>query len=94
MSSFGAKLPKALECLAKDKDEMLALNDSPAEYGRHLRTSNPIESTFATVLKLAMSAPERWRRHNGHEQLGALIEGLRFEDGVSQENAKADDVAA
>ena len=44
-----AKWPKAAECLAKDKDELLAFYDFPAEHWSHLRTSNPIESTFATV---------------------------------------------
>jgi len=44
-----AKWPKAVECLLKDKDELLAFYDFPAEHWRHLRTSNPIESTFATV---------------------------------------------
>ena len=114
VSSFEAKLPKAVECLAKDKDEMLAFYDFPAEHRRHLRTSNPIESTFATVrqrtsktkgcgsrkatlamvFKLAMSAQERWRRLNGHEQLGALIEGVQFKDGINQETARGDGVAA
>jgi len=44
-----AKWPKAVECLLKDKDELLAFYDFPAEHWSHLRTSNPIESTFATV---------------------------------------------
>jgi transposase-like protein len=44
-----AKYPKAVECLLKDKDELLAFYDFPAEHWQHLRTSNPIESTFATV---------------------------------------------
>ena len=44
-----AKYPKAVECLTKDKDELLAFYDFPAEHWQHLRTSNPIESTFATV---------------------------------------------
>jgi len=43
------KWPKAVECLLKDKDELLAFYDFPAEHWGHLRTSNPIESTFATV---------------------------------------------
>ena len=46
---FGAKYPKAVECLAKDRDELLAFYDFPAEHWTHLRTTNPIESTFATV---------------------------------------------
>lgn len=44
-----AKWPKAVECLLKDKEELLAFYHFPAEHWSHLRTSNPIESTFATV---------------------------------------------
>ncbi|MEO0629887.1 MAG: IS256 family transposase [Planctomycetota bacterium] len=47
--SYGAKYPAAVECLVKDRDSMLAFYDFPAEHWRHLRTTNPIESTFATV---------------------------------------------
>lgn len=43
------KWPKAAECLEKDRDVLLAFYDYPAEHWQHLRTSNPIESTFATV---------------------------------------------
>ncbi len=46
---YGAKWPKAKECLVKDRAELLAFYDFPAEHWQHLRTSNPIESTFATV---------------------------------------------
>lgn len=46
---FSAKYPKAMECLAKDREEMLAFYDFPAEHWVHIRTTNPIESTFATV---------------------------------------------
>lgn len=46
---FGAKYPKAMECLKKDKDELLAFYDFPAEHWIHIRTTNPIESAFATV---------------------------------------------
>ena len=48
-ATYQAKYPKAVECLLKDKDELLAFYDFPAEHWQHLRTSNPIESTFATV---------------------------------------------
>ena len=41
--------PKAAECLAKDKKAVLACYDFPAEHGHHIRTTNPIESTVATV---------------------------------------------
>jgi transposase-like protein len=48
-ATFQGKYPKAVECLVKDRDELLAFYDFPAEHWGHLRTSNPIESTFATV---------------------------------------------
>jgi putative transposase len=49
IATYQAKYPKAVECLMKDKEELLAFYDFPAEHWQHLRTSNPIESTFATV---------------------------------------------
>ena len=49
VSTYEAKYPKATECLAKDRIELLAFYDFPAEHWRHIRTTNPIESTFATV---------------------------------------------
>ena len=49
VQTYQAKYPGAVECLLKDRDELLAFYDFPAEHWRHLRTSNPIESTFATV---------------------------------------------
>jgi transposase-like protein len=49
VESFGAKYPKAVECLVKDKDDLFAFYDFPAMHWLHLRTTNPIESTFATV---------------------------------------------
>jgi transposase-like protein len=49
VSTYSAKYPKAMQCLEKDKDQMLAFYDFPAIHWQHIRTSNPIESTFATV---------------------------------------------
>ena len=49
MEDFEAKYPKAVECLTKDRDVLLAFYDFPAEHWKHLRTTNPIESMFATV---------------------------------------------
>ena len=46
---YRTKWPRAAECLEKDRGELLAFYDFPAEHWGHLRTSNPIESTFATV---------------------------------------------
>jgi putative transposase len=49
LATYGAKYPKACECLAKDREELLTFYDFPAEHWIHLRTTNPIESVFATV---------------------------------------------
>src|ERR1019366_5665536 len=49
VATYQAKYPKVVECLLKDQDDLLAFYDFPAEHWAHLRTSNPIESTFATV---------------------------------------------
>ena len=49
VATYQAKYIKATECLSKDRDVLLAFYDFPAEHWRHLRTTNPIESTFATV---------------------------------------------
>jgi transposase-like protein len=48
-AKYEAKYPGAVTCLRKDKEELLAFYDFPAEHWRHLRTTNPIESAFATV---------------------------------------------
>lgn len=107
IDSYEAKYPKASECLAKDRDVLLTFYDFPAEHWIHLRTTNPIESTFATVrlrtaktrgmltrdtmltmvFKLSMSAQKRWRRLNRPERLGELIQGIKFVDGIKQEEA-------
>jgi putative transposase len=49
LDHYGAKYPKACECLKKDKEVLLTFYDFPAIHWQHIRTSNPIESTFATV---------------------------------------------
>jgi len=49
VATYQAKYPKASECLAKDREVLLTFYDFPAEHWIHLRTTNPIESTFATV---------------------------------------------
>jgi len=46
---YGLKYEKAVECLSEDRAPLLAFYDFPAEHWKHLRTTNPIESTFATV---------------------------------------------
>ena len=49
VGKYKAKYPKAVQCLAKDMEELLAFYDFPAEHRQHIRTTNPIESTFETV---------------------------------------------
>jgi putative transposase len=48
-NEYSARYPKAVETLCKDQEQMLTFFDFPAEHWTHLRTTNPIESTFATV---------------------------------------------
>jgi len=49
-AKYEAKYDKAAACLAKNREALLAFYDFPAEHWKHIRTGNPIESTFATVL--------------------------------------------
>ena len=49
LDAYGAKYPKACTCLEKYRDQLLVFYDFPAEHWKHIRTTNPIESTFATV---------------------------------------------
>jgi len=49
LSEYEAKYPKATECLRKDEDVLFTFYDFPGEHWRHIRTTNPIESAFATV---------------------------------------------
>lgn len=49
LTAYGDKYPKATECLAKDRESLLAFYDFPAKHWQSIRTTNPIESTFATV---------------------------------------------
>ena len=49
LEKYEAKYPPACECLTKDRDVLLTFYDFPAEHWSHLRTTNPIESTFATI---------------------------------------------
>jgi len=49
LDKYGGKYPKATGCLEKDREELLVFYDFPAEHWEHIRTTNPIESTFSTV---------------------------------------------
>jgi transposase-like protein len=48
-AEYGTTHPKAVKCLTEDEDTLLAFFDFPAEHWKHLRTTNPIESSFSTV---------------------------------------------
>ena len=49
IETFEAKYPKAVECLTKDEGDLFSFYSFPAQHWKHIRTTNPIESTFATV---------------------------------------------
>jgi transposase-like protein len=103
-NTYRAKHLKAVECLEKDRDELLAFYNFPAEHWSHIRTTNPIESMFATVrlrtektkgcgtrqatlmmvFKLSQSAAKGWRKLNGSELLGDVIQSIRFVDGIKE----------
>ena len=108
IAKYGTKHDKAAACLIKDRVALLAFYDFPAEHWKHLRTSNPIESTFATVrlrtdktkgclsrdtalamvFKLAKSAERHWRKLDGANRLGQLIEGVKFRNGEPIQDAE------
>ena len=99
---FGAKYPKAVEKLVKDRMALLAVYAFPAEHWVHIRTTNPIESSFATirhrttrtkngvsrntllglVFQLALTAEQSWRKLGGFTLLPAVVQGIRFVDGL------------
>ena len=76
-ATYGAKFPKAAAKVTGDEEELLAFCDYPAGHWVHLRTTNPIESTFATV----QAADE------GHQ--GPRVEGRRAGDGVQADRVRA-----
>lgn len=49
VEAYGVKYDRAVKCLTKDRADLLTFYDFPAEHWKHIRTTNPIESTFATV---------------------------------------------
>lgn len=110
---FEAKYPRAMQCLAKDKKSMLAFYDFPAEHWIHIRTSNPIESVFASVrlrtnkskncgsrtttltmtYKLMQSAQTRWKKLRGFRLIADVITGVKFTNGIKQEQDLQQSVA-
>jgi transposase-like protein len=101
---YEAKYPQATKCLKKDREVLLTFYDFPAEHWRHIRTTNPIESTFSTVrlrttkvrscfssktvltmaFKLCECAQKRWQRLYGYRQLGKVIRGVKFVNGIEE----------
>ena len=99
-----------MTCLSKDREVLLSFFDFPAESWCHLRTTNPIESTFATIrlrhrktkgngsakasatmmFKLAQSASKGWRKLRGHKHIPDLIQGVRFVDGMNENDIRDD----
>ena len=102
---YRAKYPKAVACVEDDLDTLLTFYDFPAEHWQHIRTTNPIESTFATVrlrtaktrgcgsrktilamvFKLSQSAEKGWLRLRGYRRLPDVMRGVKFSDGVAEE---------
>ncbi|QBX33371.1 IS256 family transposase [Paracoccus liaowanqingii] len=107
VEKYGVKYEKAVACLTKDREALLAFYDFPAAHWDHLRTSNPIENVFATVrhrtvrtkgalsqktaklmvFKLVQAAAKKWRRLKGANQLPLVVEGVKFTDGVAEQDA-------
>jgi transposase-like protein len=63
VKAYEAKYAKAVECLSKDREALLTFCDFPAEHCRHIRTTNPSESTYATV----------WLRHDKTKGSGSRV---------------------
>ena len=113
IDTYQDRYPQAADSLLKDREELMAFYDFPARHWQNIRTTNPIESTFATIrhrtrrskgclnrigmlcmmFKLARCAETRWRRLCGFRQLGQVIEGVKFKDGI-EVNQLCDQVAA
>jgi putative transposase len=95
-----AKYPKAAACLVKDREALLAFYDFPTEHWVHIRTTNPIESTFATVrLRTAKTRGYVSRQGmlamvfmlaklKGAERLADVVAGVQFKNGVPEDSKK------
>ena len=108
LTTYEVKYENAAECLAKDRLALLTFYDFPAEHWPHLRTTNPIESTFATVrlrtaktrgcvsragilamvFKLTKCAEQNWRKLKGHARLAQVVQGIRFKDGLQEDQTQ------
>jgi transposase-like protein len=77
IESYAVKYEKAAACLAKDRDALLAFYDFPAEHWKHLRTTNPIESTFATVRHRTIRAKGCLSNKTALAMVFKLVEGAQ-----------------
>ena len=77
IESYELKYEKAAECLQKDRDALLTFYDFPAEHWKHLRTTNPIESTFATVRHRTIRAKGCLSNRTALAMVFKLIEGAQ-----------------
>ncbi|HUO38512.1 MAG TPA: IS256 family transposase [Mycobacterium sp.] len=76
-AAYGAKFPKAVAKITDDVDQLLAFYDFPAEHWVHLRTTNPIESTFATVRNRSKITKGPGSRAQGIAMAYKLIEAAQ-----------------
>ena len=89
-TTFEAKCPKATACRAKDRNRLLTIYDFPAEHRVHIRTTNPIESTFAAVrlrTRLTQGAERHWRTLNGATRLADVSAVSRSSTGEQKQAA-------
>jgi putative transposase len=77
IETYAVKCEKAVECLKKDRDPLLAFYDFPAEHWKHLRTSNPIGSTFATVRHRTIRSKGCLSNRTALAMVFKLIEGAQ-----------------
>ncbi len=77
IESYTPKYQKAVDCLTKDRDVLLAFYDFPAEHWKHLRTTNPIESTFATVRHRTMRSKGCLSNKTALAMVFKLVEGAQ-----------------
>jgi transposase-like protein len=64
---YAPKYDKAVDCLIKDRETLLTFFDFPADHWDHLRTTNPIESVFATVRHRTVRIPTKPATHSNRK---------------------------
>jgi putative transposase len=77
VESYALKYERAADCLSQDRDALLAFYEFPAEHWKHLRTTNPIESTFATVRHRTIRSKGCLSNRTALAMVFKLLEGTR-----------------